>query len=174
MALADRAPPLRELGEDAVQRGVEVFRGEVDTDLVVVQVEQPDLFLVGLLLDDRHRAVALGIERGGDPIGIGGTIGRCRRGERPASEAILLDDESRRRRGRAHLIGRGATLQPCEMHDALGDSRLDDRLLEIGRLIDRDLGVDRVAEEPLVAGRERGETGVAEIGAPRVALLIEG
>ena len=64
-----------------MQRGVEALRREIDADLVVVEVEQPDLLLAGPLLDDRHRAVALGVERGGDAIGIGGALGRCRGGE---------------------------------------------------------------------------------------------
>src|SRR5216684_1576189 len=55
----------------------------------------------------------------------------------------------------------------------VADRRLDDGAALAVREVDRHLAVDRIAEEALVAGRQRGEPGVAEIkrAAPGIKLV---
>src|SRR6202034_1573992 len=64
---------LYEAGKRLVHLWIDLLGGDKDAELIVVEVEQLHLLRDRLLLHNRHRAVALGIERRGDTIGPAGS-----------------------------------------------------------------------------------------------------
>ena len=78
----------------------------------------------------------------------------------------------RRHRRSLHPIARRPADHPVQPHQAVADRRLHQRPALAAGEVDRHLAVERVAEEPLVAGRQRGEPRVAQIERAAVGVLL--
>ena len=66
------------------------------------------------------------------------------------------------------------TVEGFDVQHSLGDRRSGERSGVRGARLDQRLLVERVAEQPLIARRQVGEPGIADVGDAAIALFVGG